>query len=149
MARMHSSGRGASGSTKPKNPSTSWVEYSKSEVVSLVEKLSKKGNNPSEIGRILRDQYGVPSVKEITGEKVTEVLEEKEMKEEPPEDLNNLIEKAKRIKDHLEEHPKDLSSIRRLKLVEAKIRRLSSYYKEKGELEDEWKYSRNNIQNLL
>ena len=43
-----------------------WVMYSDEEIEDLIVKLHKEGNSSSEIGIILRDQYGVPSVKEVT-----------------------------------------------------------------------------------
>ncbi len=46
-----------------------WVTYSNEEIEEFILKFTKEGKSPSEIGVILRDQYGIPSVKAITGEK--------------------------------------------------------------------------------
>ncbi|MFB6292128.1 MAG: 30S ribosomal protein S15, partial [Candidatus Nanohaloarchaea archaeon] len=122
---MHSEGRGQSGSDKPVNKKVPrWVDYDEEEVIDLVVKLRKNGNEPSEIGLKLRDKYGIPSVREITGKKITEILEEEDIAPDIPEDLQNLLDKAETIQDHLDENPNDSQAERRLELTEAKIRRV-------------------------
>ncbi|MFB6241598.1 MAG: 30S ribosomal protein S15 [Candidatus Nanosalina sp.] len=143
MTRMHSDGRGESGSDKPVNKSTpDWVDYDEDEVVDLVVKLRRDGKEPSQIGRELRDQYGIPSVKEITGKKVTEILEEEGLELDLPEDLKNLVEKAESIQDHLGENKKDEQAQRRLELTESKIRRVANYHREEGNIDEDWEYER-------
>lgn len=140
---MHSDGRGESGSDKPVNKSTpDWVDYDEDEVVDLVVKLRRDGKEPSQIGRELRDQYGIPSVKEITGKKVTEILEEEGLELDLPEDLKNLVEKAESIQDHLGENKKDEQAQRRLELTESKIRRVANYHREEGNIDEDWEYER-------
>jgi small subunit ribosomal protein S15 len=140
---MHSDGRGESGSDKPVTKSTpDWVDYDEDEVVDLVVKLRRDGKEPSQIGRELRDQYGIPSVKEVTGQKITEILDEEGLELDLPEDLNNLVEKAESIQDHLEENGKDEQAQRRLELTESKIRRVASYHRENGNINEDWKYER-------
>ncbi len=139
---MHSPKKGKSGSTRPnleENPD--WVPLDDDEIRDLVVDLARKGETASEIGIILRDQYGVPNVELATGKSVTEIIESNDLGPEIPEDLLALMEKAVNLKDHLEEHPKDKSNIRSLRLVESKIRRLVDYYKEQGKLEKDWRYS--------
>lgn len=143
MARMHNDGRGSSGSDKPvnkKNPR--WVDYDEDEVVDLVVKLRKDGQDPSQIGMTLRDQYGIPSVKQVTDMKITEILEEEGLALDLPEDLNNLVEKAESIQDHLEENQNDEEAIRQLELTEAKIRSVASYHRDEGNIPEDWKYER-------
>ncbi len=143
MARMHSDDRGQSGSTKPVEKNVpDWVDYSEDEVIELVTELAEEGYDPSQIGIILRDKHGVPSVKEITGQKLTEILEEQDLAPELPEDLKNLVEKAEKIQDHLEENPKDRQSIRRLELTEAKIRKVAQHHRDEENIEEDWKYTR-------
>jgi len=72
---MHSRKKGRAGSKKPSVPAK-WVEYKDNEVERLVVKLRKDGLISSAIGRILRDQYGIPSVKSVTGKTVMKILEE-------------------------------------------------------------------------
>lgn len=143
MARMHNDGRGSSGSDKPvnkKNPR--WVDYDEDEVVDLVVKLRKEGEDPSQIGMTLRDQYGIPSVKQVTDKKITEILEEEGLALDLPEDLNNLVEKAESIQDHIEENQNDEEAIRQLELTEAKIRSVASYHRDEGNIPQDWKYER-------
>ncbi|MGV8144057.1 MAG: 30S ribosomal protein S15 [Methanothermobacter sp.] len=117
-----------------------WIEYTDEEIEELILKLKKEGNSTSMIGIILRDQYGVPDVKLITGTKITQILEKHNQGLEYPEDLMNLIRKAVNIHEHLKENPKDLHTRRGLRIVESKIRRLVTYYRNEGVLPEEWRY---------
>lgn len=140
---MHSDGRGESGSDKPVTKNTpDWVEYDEEEVIDLVVKLRRDGFDPSQIGIKLRDQYGIPSVKELTDKSITEILEDEGMELDIPEDLQNLLDRAENIQDHLEENGKDEQAQRRLELTEAKIRRVASYHREEGNIDEDWKYNR-------
>ena len=117
-----------------------WIEYSTEEIEELILKLKKEGNSTSMSGIILRDQYGIPDVKLITGLKITQILEKHDQGLEYPEDLMNLIRKAVNIRDHLKENPKDLHTRRGLRIVESKIRRLVKYYRGEGVLPEGWRY---------
>ncbi|MEM0094206.1 MAG: 30S ribosomal protein S15 [Thermofilum sp.] len=133
--------KGRSGSTRPavlQKPE--WVQMRPEEVEDLVVSLYRRGYSPSAIGVILRDQYGIPLVKAITGKSVLQILRERGLAPEIPEDLGNLIRRALKIRRHLEEHPKDYHSKRGLQLVESKIHRLAKYYKRVGVLPPEWRY---------
>ncbi|MCJ7478975.1 MAG: 30S ribosomal protein S15 [Candidatus Nanohaloarchaeota archaeon QJJ-7] len=135
MARMHSDGRGSSGSSRPVDPDTSWVIYDEDEVRELVTNLRGEDLEPSGIGRVLRDRYGVPDVQEITGDTVSEMIDQ-----EFPEDLRSLMKKAVRIDGHLDDNPEDKSSERELSLVESRIRRLVDYYRGE-EIPEDWTYN--------
>jgi small subunit ribosomal protein S15 len=141
LARMYTRKRGSSGSTRPvsKRP-PSWCKYTPEEVEGLVVKLAGEGVPPSRIGAILRDQYGIPLVKPITGKKVGRILEEAGLKPGMPEDLQRLMMKAERLKRHLEKNRKDYHNKRSLALIESKIHNLSNYYKRVGLLPQDWKY---------
>jgi small subunit ribosomal protein S15 len=117
-----------------------WIEYSNEEIEELIMKLKKEGHSTSMTGIILRDQYGIPDVKLITGLKITQILEKHNQGLEYPEDLMNLIRKAVNIREHLKENPKDLHTRRGLRIVESKIRRLVSYYRNEGVLPEGWRY---------
>ena len=93
-----------------------WVTYSDEEIEEMILKFNKEGKSTSEIGIILRDQYGIPSVKD-------------------------LIKRAVNIRDHLAENPKDLHSKRGLTIIESRIRRLASYYVNEGALPEGWRYN--------
>ena len=117
-----------------------WCKYQPDEVVALVVKLAREGNPPSKIGVILRDQYGIPLVKLITGKSVTEILKENGLAPKMPEDLENLLRRAARITAHLQKNRKDKHNKRALQLTESKIHRLSEYYKKRRVLPPNWKY---------
>ncbi|MFB6294891.1 MAG: 30S ribosomal protein S15, partial [Candidatus Nanohaloarchaea archaeon] len=90
MARMHSRRRGSSGSSRPATVDTDWVIYDGNEVDNLVEQLADDGLTPSDIGRVLRDQYGIPDVEAVTGKQLSDAVDVGEF----PEDLQNLMRKA-------------------------------------------------------
>ncbi len=117
-----------------------WTKYTPEEVEKLVIKLAKEGHTQAEIGNILRDSYGIPSVKAITGKKIGKILFDAGLASKVPEDLKNLILKAVNLRRHLKENKKDKHSTRGLQIVEARIRSLSRYYKRKGKLPQDWKY---------
>lgn len=133
--------RGRSQSTRPisKRP-PNWVVYQQDEVKALIINLAREGRSQSEIGAILRDEYGIPLVKPIVGEGVFGVLMEAELAPKIPEDLYNLMIKATRVRRHLERNKKDFSNKRSLQNTASKIYRLTRYYKKKGLLPQDWRY---------
>ena len=66
-----------------------------------------------------------------------------------PEDLAALINKAINLNKHMSINPNDLKNRRGLELVEAKIKRLSDYYRRKSKLPSGWKYSRATAESIL
>ena len=104
-------------------------------------KLAKEGVSPSRIGQALRDDYGVPLVKPLLGKSLGEVLEEGKASPKVPQDLQDLIDRAQRVQRHLRSHKSDKKNVHSLELVEAKIYRLSKYYKQKGILPGDFKYT--------
>ena len=141
MGRVHSHRHGKSHSVRPVSPSTpTWIKQTTNEIEELVVKYSKEGLNPSEIGIKLRDQYAIPLTMQIVKKSVTEILEQKGVKPDMPEDLNNLVTKALGLQKHLRVNKSDRRNVRSLELLEAKVHRLSSYYKEMGRIPKTWKY---------
>lgn len=134
--------RGASHSVRPvgKRPPT-WCRYQPEEVEALVVKLAKEGNNPSRLGTILRDQYGVPLVRPVTGKSIGQILKENGLAPSIPEDLETLLRKAARLQAHLEKHGSDRYNRRSLEVIEAKIHSIGDYYKRRGVLPEDWKYT--------
>jgi small subunit ribosomal protein S15 len=118
----------------------SWCKYEAEEVEALVIKLAREGNPPSRIGTILRDQHGIPLTKSLTGKTVSGILAEAEMAPSVPEDLEMLLKKASRLSTHLERNKMDLVNKRSLQIIEAKIHKLSKYYRREGVLPSDWKY---------
>jgi small subunit ribosomal protein S15 len=133
--------KGRSHSVRPvsKRP-PSWCKYEAEEVEALVIKLAREGNLPSRIGTILRDQHGIPLTKSLTGKTVSGILAEAEMAQSVPEDLEMLLKKASRLSTHLERNKMDLVNKRSLQIIEAKIHKLSKYYRREGVLPSDWKY---------
>ncbi len=141
MARMYSRKKGKAGSHGVlKQTVPSWVRYTEKEIELLITKLSKEGKTPSQIGVILRDTYGIPNTKAITKKTIAQILKEKKLLGEIPEDLLTLIKGGIAINKHLEKNKKDETAKRGLTLTESKIRRLVKYYKRVGKLPLQWKY---------
>ena len=150
MARMHSRKKGKSGSTRPavlKKPS--WLSLKPKEVEMLVIKQAKEGKTASQIGIMLRDEYGVPSIKLVTGKSISTILKDKKLQQELPEDIMALMRKAVLIRKHMSENKKDMPGKRGLQLTESKIMRLAKYYKGTGRLPADWKYDPERIKLLI
>jgi small subunit ribosomal protein S15 len=118
----------------------SWCKYEPEEVEAFIIKLAKEGHNLSSIGTVLRDQYAIPIVKPITGKSISQTLKEANLAPAMPEDLANLMKKAQRMAVHMEKNKKDAHNKRNMVLLEAKIHKLSRYYKKRGVIQRNWKY---------
>lgn len=150
MARMHSRKKGKSGSTKPsKKRDLAWIKYKGKEVELLIAKLAKEGKTPSQIGMDLRDTYGIPDSKDVTGKTITHVMHEKKLLPALPEDLMALIKKSLIIKKHMGTNRKDMTALRGKQLTETKIRRLVKHYKVTKRLPEDWKYEPERIRLLI
>lgn len=150
MAKMHSRKKGKSGSKKPiKKAKKSWVRYSPKEVEQLTLKIAKTGKSSSQIGMVLRDNYGIPDVKIITKKSITKILEENKIAPKLPEDISALIKKVIRLMKHLDSFKKDRTVRRGLVLTESKIHRLAKYYQRTGKLSKDWKYERSKAKMLV
>jgi small subunit ribosomal protein S15 len=146
MAKMYSRARGKSGSKKPiKKTSPSWLVYKKKEVEILVAKAAKEGMTGSMIGTHLKDAYGIPDVKLITGKTINTILKEKELTPKLPEDLVALMKKAVKVRKHVAENKQDTTALRGLQITESKIRKLIKYYKSQKVLAKDWAYDPANI----
>ncbi|MDR1690676.1 MAG: 30S ribosomal protein S15 [Candidatus Methanoplasma sp.] len=147
---MHTRRKGRSSSKRPmitENPE--WVPLSATEIEDLIVQFTEHGYTSARIGLTLRDQYGVPDVKLATGKTVTEIMKEKGVMPDLPEDLSNLMRRAISLNVHLKSNRGDVSNRRGLNLIEAKIRRLERYYKMNGVLPRNWKYSLENAEIML
>jgi small subunit ribosomal protein S15 len=142
MARIHAHTHGKSHSVRPASKNTPpWITQSQGEISSLVVQLSKDGLTPSEIGIRLRDIHGIPLIKSVLGKTTSQILDENKIYREMPEDLEQLVHKAMGLQKHLRVHNSDRRNVRSLELVEAKIHRLSKYYKRIKRLNKDWKYA--------
>jgi len=145
MSRMHTRRRGSSASDKPvADEPPEWSADDAEAVEDRVAELAEDGLTAAEIGVELRDNgvkgEPVPDVKLVTGKKVTEILEENGAAPDYPDDLVALMEKALRLREHVDEHNADASNKRALQNVESKIRRLADYYRG-DEIPDDFSYS--------
>lgn len=133
--------RGSSHSTRPvsKRPPI-WCRYTPEEVEAIIIELAKDGHSTSNIGVILRDQYGIPLAKSIIGKSISQILSQSGLAPSLPEDLEILLRKATSLRLHLERNKKDLHNKRSLQLIESKIRKLAKYYQRRGVLSQDWKY---------
>lgn len=141
MGRIHTHNHGKSHSTRPiilKKPS--WITQKPEEIEDLITKYGKEGFTSSQIGIKLRDQHSIPLVKPIINKGIAEVLAENNLKTELPEDLQNIVTKSIGLQKHLRTHKSDHRNVRSLELIEAKVHRLSVYYKRKGLIPKNWKY---------
>ena len=142
MARIHSHRHGKSHQTRPTSKSTpSWVTTTPEEARSAALKMAKEGMSPSRIGQSLRDDLGVPLVKSLVGKSLGKILAEGKAAPKIPQDLQDLIDRAQRVQKHLGSHRSDKKNVHSLELVEAKIYRLSKFYKRKGILSSDFKYT--------
>jgi small subunit ribosomal protein S15 len=141
MGRMHTHRHGKSHSIRPTTLRVpSWVTLSSKEIEELVVKYTKEGLTPSQIGNKLRDQHAIPLIKPITKKSIGEILEENDLKAEMPEDLENIVKRAVGLQKHLKVNKGDNRNVRSLELIEAKVHRLSVYYKRIERIPKTWKY---------
>jgi small subunit ribosomal protein S15 len=142
---MHTRRRGSSSSDKPvADEPPEWSDVDADDVEARIVELAEQGYEPSQIGMKLRDEgvkgTPVPNVKLATGKKLTAVLDEHDAGNDLPEDLTNLMERAIRLREHMEANPQDAQNKRALQNTESKIRRLVKYYRG-DELDEEFTYS--------
>ena len=139
MARIYARKRGKSRSKKPPVAGR-FVDYKPEEVERLVAKLAKDNMQTATIGRVMRDQYGITSVRATTGKRILSILDANSLSPKIPEDLINLMRRAVSVRNHMKINPKDSTSKRGLELLESKIRRLVKYYVREERLPKGWVY---------
>jgi len=140
LTRIHGNSRGKSQSMKPSIIKSDWVKITPEEIGKLVVEMNKEGLNASQIGIKLRDEYAISSIKSVTGKNMKEFMEENGIKQEIPEDLEALVKRALSLQNHLKSNKGDRKNVRSLELLEAKVHRLSKYYKKKNVIPKNWKY---------
>lgn len=137
-------------SSKPvREAAPEWVPLLPREVESKVVELAKEGKQAAVIGLILRDSYGIPSVQEVTGKKIQQILKDAGLAGKLPQDLQNLVQRAIALQEHLAANPRDLHNLRGLELMESRVRALAKYYVARGELPDTWSYTREGARLLV
>lgn len=141
MGRVHTHNHGKSHSTRPVTLRVpSWISQSPKDVEELIVKYGKDGLTASQIGIKLRDQHSIPLARPITKKAISETMNENKLTPELPEDLNNILRKAIGLQKHLKTNKSDSRNVRALELIEAKIHRLTTYYKKVERIPKNWKY---------
>ena len=150
MARMHSKGKGTSGSSKPNiDTAPSWSESDKGTVEELIRKYANEGHSSAKIGTLLRDMHAVPDVRLVMGERISQTLSRNDLESKYPEDMMNLMRKALSLIDHLSNNKKDLHNRRQLELCESRLRRLARYYVGTGRIPSTWAYKRDQLRLMV
>jgi len=101
-----------------------WVKMKESELLKVIEELSKK-HSPSQIGFVLRDQYGIPTTK-IFGKKLKAYL--KELGIEKNEDLENAEKKVEKMKEHLKSNITDRKAKHKLQKAQSRLNITRRYF---------------------
>lgn len=140
MTRIHGNSRGKSQSMKPSTMKSDWVKLTPEQIGKLVVEMNKEGLNASQIGIKLRDEHAISSIKSVTGKTMKGFMEENGINQEIPEDLEALVKRALSLQNHLKSNKGDRKNVRSLELLEAKVHRLSKYYKKKNIIPKNWKY---------
>ena len=133
MKRFENKDKKAKNDAKPK--------ITKKEIEDLIVKLYNDGKTQSEIGLILKQEYHILSVKKEINMTILEVLKKHKLNPSLPEDLKFLLKKAVALIKHRNKNNHDMTAKRGIQLTVSKIRRLSKYYKKKGILPKDWKYT--------
>ena len=105
--------------TKP-----TWVKMKEPELKKVILELSET-YAPSQIGIILRDQYGIPTTK-IFGKKLKEYLTELGI--DRNEDLENASKKVDGIKEHLKNNVTDKHAKHKLQHAQSRLNIIKKYF---------------------
>ena len=124
-----------------KSQQQDWIEYKPIEIEGVIVKLANAGSTPSEIGMMLRDQYGIPNVAKVTGQKIEKILEKNKLHTDIPRDLINLIRKSVELEGHLQKNRKDFTAKRGYINTVSKIKKLVNYYHKSGRVSKDWRYT--------
>lgn len=143
MARMHTGHHGKSKSRKPDveiGTRPEGLTLSNDEIIKLIKEYAKQGKNQTQIGQILKEKHNVPYIRQIFKKRLNVILKENGFKQELPQDLLDLLKRAITLRRHIEKNHNDVHNKTALARVEAKVWRLSNYYKNEKILPSDWKY---------
>ena len=101
-----------------------WVKMKEPELKKIILELSEK-HSPSQIGFILRDQYGIPTTK-IFGKKLKAYM--KELNIEKNEDLENAEKKVDTLKEHLKKNITDRKAKHKLQHAQSRLNITRKYF---------------------
>jgi small subunit ribosomal protein S15 len=143
MARMHTGHHGKSKSRKPYVEEGSRPEgltLSDSEITKLIVEYAKQGTHQAQIGQTLKEKHNVPYIKQLFKKRLKVILKDNGFNSELPQDLLDLLKRSVTLRKHIEKNHNDVHNKTALARVEAKIWRLSNYYKNEKVLPSDWKY---------
>ena len=90
--------------------------------------------------RIFQCQNAIVFLDRCNSQRINDILKEKKIVTEMPEDMTALFKKYASIRKHVETNKHDRTADRGLGLTESKINRLAKYYKRTGRLPETWKF---------
>ena len=123
MARIHARRRGIASSVRPfRQEVPEWSNTDVQEIEKKIIELRKAGLSCAEIGLVLRDKFGVPNVKLVTGKRVNAIVRENDFDTDISDDLRNLMPNALGMRKHLAEIKKALPNKRLLQLTGSILR---------------------------
>ncbi len=141
MARMHTKRHGKAKSRKPLlEKASNESGLGKEKIEELITNYAKQGLGPAQIGEKLKREHKVLYIKQATGKRLMEILNEKSLSGQVPPDMLDLMRRALRIRNHLNVNKRDTYNRVRLSRTESKIWRLAKYYIREGELPKNWRY---------
>jgi small subunit ribosomal protein S15 len=142
VSRIHSGRKGRAGSHRPYPlVKPEWATATVEEITTQAVQLAKAGRPAAQIGQVLRDSYGIPSARAVTGKPLGALLAAQGIRPEIPDDLQALLKRVVHLQGHLKAHPNDLANRRGLNLMESRIRRLARYYRQRERIPASWRYS--------
>ena len=101
-----------------------WVKMKEPELKKTILDLSEK-YAPSQIGIILRDQYGIPTTK-VFGKKLKAYLTELGI--DRNEDLENAEKKVEKMKEHLKDNITDRKAKHKLQHAQSRLNITRKYF---------------------
>ena len=113
--------------TSQKLAKSIWLKTKEDELKKIIAELAKKYPT-SQIGLILRDQYGIPTTK-LYGKKLGEYL--KELGIEKNQELENAQKKFEGIKEHLKTNITDKKAKHKLQKAQSQLNVLKKYFNKK------------------
>jgi len=101
-----------------------WVKMKEPELKKIIVELSEK-HSPSQIGFILRDQYGIPTTK-VFGKKLKAYMAELGI--EVNEDLENAEKKVEKMREHLKNNITDRHAKHKFQGAQSRLNITRKYY---------------------
>jgi ribosomal protein S15P/S13E len=101
-----------------------WIKMSESDLKKVIVDLAEK-HSPSQIGFVLRDQYGIPTTR-VFGRKLKSYLQE--LGVDRNEDLENAEKKVENLKEHLKSNITDRKAKHKLQKAQSRLNITQKYF---------------------